>query len=75
LAGNIDRARKLLSEGGVGVNAVLQGGWTALLAASQEGHVALVKMLTKAGAAVDKANDNTHGYVRQNRTTWLDLTQ
>ena len=59
LAGNIVHVRKLLSDGGVGVNDVLQeGGWTALLAAAQEGHVALVKMLIKAGAKVDKANDD-----------------
>jgi ankyrin repeat protein len=53
LDGNLNRVRELL--GGVGVNSSDSQGYTALFAASQGGHVALVNMLTKAGAKVDQA--------------------
>ena len=49
-AGNIDRVRELLGEGGVGVNDA-GGGWTALHCASGKGHVALVNMLIEAAGA------------------------
>jgi ankyrin repeat protein len=57
-AGDIDRLRELLGEGGVGVNDVGEGSWTALLYASRAGNVALINFLLDAGATIDQARSN-----------------
>jgi hypothetical protein len=49
LDGNLNRVRELLGEGDLGVNSSDSQGFTALFAASQGGHVALVCTLQTSG--------------------------
>ena len=52
-------AVRLLLEGGASVGAADSGGATALLLASEEGHVDVVHLLlTEGGASVDQADEN-----------------
>ena len=54
-AGNAGCVRWMLDVGCVGVNDADEPGWTALLAASEAGHLGIALLLLEAGAMVDGA--------------------